>query len=307
MWLMHIIHGEVRNTVAEAPLDGMTERKVNSDDSDEDLRRYTSYRSDCLWSMGWAVEIMEDGITFGCSVVSLFSGWLVWIAARDNCRRCGFYPQSKNMVFPWALDGPKALHLTVAIGSRSYDFVQVHTQQECTILCCLSCGFPLYHLCSPGGMGSKEGDHATATRDWGRVTDILYSKHPARLRSLAIFLLIHLPTITQVHIWNHIILITIHMLIWPKGGVGSLTLVWVPSEPLVCYIPRRGCRYAVAVYTPPGYVYEFLQLIATFYLSSIAIYQMPHSPYTCFASHIALQSSLWIPFLPLHLLFHYCI
>jgi hypothetical protein len=39
--------------------------------------------------------------------------------------------------------------------------------------------------------------------------------------------------------------------------------VHVPSERHVCYTLRRGCSYAVAVYTSPGDVYTFLQPIAT--------------------------------------------
>jgi len=39
--------------------------------------------------------------------------------------------------------------------------------------------------------------------------------------------------------------------------------VYPPSERHVCYTLRRGCSYAVAVYTTPGDVYAFLRPIAT--------------------------------------------
>jgi len=51
----------------------------------------------------------------------------------------------------------------------------------------------------------------------------------------------------------------------------------------MCYTLRRGCTTAVAVCTTPGNVYGFLRPIATFYLSTIAIYYMPHSPQMCLA------------------------
>jgi len=47
----------------------------------------------------------------------------------------------------------------------------------------------------------------------------------------------------------------------------------------VCYTLCSGCSYAIAVYTTPCDVYAFLRTSATFYLSTIAIYWMPHSPY----------------------------
>jgi len=39
--------------------------------------------------------------------------------------------------------------------------------------------------------------------------------------------------------------------------------VYVPLERHVCYTVRRGCSYAVAVYTTPGDLYAFLRPIAT--------------------------------------------
>jgi len=39
--------------------------------------------------------------------------------------------------------------------------------------------------------------------------------------------------------------------------------VYAPSERHMCYTLRRGCSYAVAVYTMPGNVYAFLRPIAT--------------------------------------------
>jgi len=39
--------------------------------------------------------------------------------------------------------------------------------------------------------------------------------------------------------------------------------VYAPSEREVCYTLRRGCSYAVAVYTMPGDVYAYVRPIAT--------------------------------------------
>jgi len=74
----------------------------------------------------------------------------------------------------------------------------------------------------------------------------------------------------------------------------TLRLVYAPSERHTCYTLRRGCRYAVAVHTTPGDIYACLQPIATFYLSAIAKYRMPHSPHICWALRIChiLQYSL---------------
>jgi len=44
-----------------------------------------------------------------------------------------------------------------------------------------------------------------------------------------------------------------------------------------------GCSYGVAVYTTPGDVHAFLRGSATYYLSAIAKYRMPHFPHICLA------------------------
>jgi len=49
------------------------------------------------------------------------------------------------------------------------------------------------------------------------------------------------------------------------------------------YTLRRGCTYAAAVDTTPGDVYALVWPSAIFYLSALAIYQMPHSAYICLA------------------------
>jgi hypothetical protein len=67
----------------------------------------------------------------------------------------------------------------------------------------------------------------------------------------------------------------------------------------------RGSPRAVRVVWDTRVFQTDTRVIADVYLSAIAIYQMPHSPQICFASYIAIQSSLWIPRLPLHLLRHY--
>jgi len=86
--------------------------------------------------------------------------------------------------------------------------------------------------------------------------------------------------------------------------------VYALSERHISYTLRRGCSSAEAVYPTPGDVYAFLRPSATFYLSAIAIYRMPHSPYMFsfeMLSLITIQSSLRIHRLPLHLLCHHCI
>jgi len=54
-----------------------------------------------LWEW-WSLEQglgswdMEDGITFGCFLVSLFSSSLLWISARYKWRRHGFLPPANG-------------------------------------------------------------------------------------------------------------------------------------------------------------------------------------------------------------------
>jgi hypothetical protein len=85
------------------------------------------------------------------------------------------------------------------------------------------------------------------------------------------------------------------------GSCGILTsitmnLVYAPSERHVCYTLRRGCSYAVAVHTTPGDDYASLRQKATFYLSAIAIYRMPHSPHLCSALRFCHILQYSIPF-----------
>jgi hypothetical protein len=54
--------------------------------------------------------------------------------------------------------------------------------------------------------------------------------------------------------------------------------VYAPFERHVWYNLCRRCSYVVAIDTTPGDVYALLRPRATFYLSAIALYQMPHSP-----------------------------
>ena len=68
----------------------------------------------------------------------------------------------------------------------------------------------------------------------------------------------------------------------------------------------QGCSYAVAGYATPGDVYVFHWPIATLNLSAISDATL--APYMFsfeILSHIAIQSSLGIHRLPLHLLRHY--
>jgi len=82
----------------------------------------------------------------------------------------------------------------------------------------------------------------------------------------------------------------------------SFRLANTPSERHVCYTLYRGCSHAVPGYTMPGDVYTFLQLIATFYLSAIAIYRMPHLPHICLALRFChmLQYSLRFGYITYH-------
>jgi len=45
---------------------------------------------------------MEDGITFGCFLVSLFSSSLLWITAQYKWRRHGFLPPSELVKWRWS-------------------------------------------------------------------------------------------------------------------------------------------------------------------------------------------------------------
>jgi len=53
--------------------------------------------------------------------------------------------------------------------------------------------------------------------------------------------------------------------------------IYPPSEWHVCYTLHRGSSYSLNIHTMPGDVYAFLWPSATFFLSTIAIYQTPHS------------------------------
>jgi hypothetical protein len=90
----------------------------------------------------------------------------------------------------------------------------------------------------PRRSAPKEGDNVTATRDYGRVTAIPYSRLTMRLRSLAIILPIYVFTITRVHICNRIPLITIRMPTRPNAGIRALT---VQDEQHYTHPNRRSC------------------------------------------------------------------
>jgi len=86
--------------------------------------------------------------------------------------------------------------------------------------------FPFLFSCTvmhPRWSAPKVGDNVTVTRDCGRVTVIVCSRLATRLSSLAIFIPIHLFTITRVHICNGIPLITIRMPTRPYAGVRALS------------------------------------------------------------------------------------
>jgi hypothetical protein len=73
--------------------------------------------------------------------------------------------------------------------------------------------------------------------------------------------------------------------------------VYAPSERHLCYTLRRGCSYAVAIYTTPGDVYAFLRPIATCGTLIYVSFEI--------LSLITIQSLLRIDRLPLHWLHHY--
>jgi len=74
---------------------------------------------------------MEDGITFGCFLVSLFSSSLLWISARYKWRRHGFLPPPDHsqveVEFPRAPDPAKGRHRAVPIGCGTYGLIRLRT------------------------------------------------------------------------------------------------------------------------------------------------------------------------------------
>jgi hypothetical protein len=60
--------------------------------------------------MGWEVEKMVDGITFGCFLVSLFSFSLLGSRPGTNGVSTGFYHLLMEVEFPRAPDPPKGRH-----------------------------------------------------------------------------------------------------------------------------------------------------------------------------------------------------
>ena len=69
-----------------------------------------------------------------------------------NGSSTGFYHQSLEVEFPCTSNRQKGCHWAVLISSKTYDFVQVHTRQQCVMLPSIPFPFLLYGLCSPGGL-----------------------------------------------------------------------------------------------------------------------------------------------------------
>jgi hypothetical protein len=104
---------------------------------------------------------MEDGITFGCFLVSLFFFSSPWISARYKWRRDGLLPPPDHsqveMVFPVRWIHRKVdieLYRSVVGLMGSYDCIR---RMIVSFLVSLSFPFLLYGLCSPGGLRLKRG------------------------------------------------------------------------------------------------------------------------------------------------------
>ena len=182
---------------------------------------------------------MEDGINFGCFLVSLFSSSLLWISARYKWRRHGFLPPVNGCgVSPCARSAERSPFSSSNqyrdLWFRTSTYAAGTYNASFTFL-----SFSLVQFLQPRRSAPKEGDNVTAARDQGRVTAILYSRHATRLRSLAIILPIHLFTITRVHVCNCIPIITIRMPTRPNAGVRALT----SGSKRNCYqIGHPGCQ-----------------------------------------------------------------
>jgi len=190
------------------------------------------YKLSEWWSLEHGLESahMEDGITFGCFVVSpLFSSSLLWISAQYKWRQVGmgFYYLPMEVEFPHAPDPLKSCQWAVPIGSGTYDFVWTHTQHECIMLCVLS--FSLVRFMQPRKSSPNEADNVTVTRDCAHVTAILYSRLATRVRSLAMIIPIQLFTITWVHNCNRIPIINVHMNTLWNAAICALTVC--PNTP----------------------------------------------------------------------------
>jgi hypothetical protein len=104
---------------------------------------------------------MEDRITFGCFLVSLFFFSSAWISARYKSRQHGFLPSPDHsqveMVFSVRQIHRKVtieLYRSVVGLMGSYDCVR---RMIVSFLVSLSFPFLLYGLCSPGGLHLKRG------------------------------------------------------------------------------------------------------------------------------------------------------
>jgi len=105
---------------------------------------------------------MEDGITFACFLVSLFSSSLLWISARYKWRRHGFLPPSESVKWRWIFP-VRQIHRKVTLhGTDRLPDLWVRTiaYVERLFDCILSISFLSYSctgLCSPGGLHLKRG------------------------------------------------------------------------------------------------------------------------------------------------------
>jgi len=108
---------------------------------------------------------MEDGITFGRFLVSLFSSSLLWISARYKWRRHGFLPPSESIKWRWIFPVRRIrrkvaieLYRSVVGLMGSYDCVR---RMIVSFFVSLS-SFLLYWLWQPRRSAPKERDNVTA-------------------------------------------------------------------------------------------------------------------------------------------------
>jgi len=131
------------------------------DDSDNDLRRDTTYGNNGHWSTGLDVEIWRR-YHFGCFLVSLFSSSLLWISARYKWRRHGFYHLCISVNGRWSFPVPRIHRMVTLRGTDLLWGLWIRTiaYVERLFDCFLSISLHSYSctgLCRPGGLHLKRG------------------------------------------------------------------------------------------------------------------------------------------------------
>jgi len=108
---------------------------------------------------------MEDGITFGCFLLSLFSSSLLWISAQYKWRRHGFLPPSESIKCRWIFL-VRRIRRNVAI-ELYRSVVGLMSSYDCVHRMIVSFLFPfpsflLYWPWQPRRSAPKERDNVTA-------------------------------------------------------------------------------------------------------------------------------------------------